>query len=83
MVETSIPANPDISGRIYSDGDIGGIYVYIGDTDSDTYSKGYLSFDISGLHGKTVQNAEINFTDILGWGEPASLASEIVVKVYN
>ena len=83
IVETSIAANRDVSGYIVSDGDIRHNLVFIGDTESDTYAKGYLSFDISGLHGKTVQDVEINFTDILGWGEPASLASEIVVKVYN
>ena len=51
--------------------------------DLKNYSKGYFSFDISGLHGKTVQDAEINFTSIVSYGEPSSFASAIVVKVFN
>jgi len=82
--ETSIAVTRDVSGYIYSDGGIRrGDHAYLGDSDLDTYTKGYLSFDISGLHGKTVQDAEINFTRILGEGEPSLLASEIVVKVFN
>lgn len=82
--EATISATPDISGSIEETGILDpGNYVYMGDTPVDTQVKGYLSFDISGLHGKTVQDAEINFTSISGHGEPASLASEIVVKVFN
>jgi len=82
--EASIAADPDISGYIWDDGTITQIsYAYIGDSDSDNYSKCYFSFDISGLHGKTVQDAEINFTSITGYGFPGSFASDIVVKVFN
>ena len=82
--EASIAVTRAVSGYIYSDGGIRrGDHAYLGDSDLDTYTKGYLSFDISGLHGKTVQDAEINFMRILGEGEPSLLASEIVVKVFN
>ena len=82
--ETSIAANPDISGRVYASGHVSpGSPVFMGDTTSDIQEKGYLSFDISGLHGKTVQDAEINFTSIESWGNPESFASSIIVKVYN
>ncbi len=83
--ETSIAADPDISGYLW---DFGSINLttpnaYMGDSDLDYYAKSYLSFDIRGLHGKTVQDAEINFTGIRGYGNPESFASSIVVKVDN
>jgi hypothetical protein len=84
-IETSIAADRYISGNLT---DSGAVFLSVGsavmgDTGSDSYSKSYVSFDISGLHGKTVQDAEINFIGINGYGNPESLASSIVVKVYN
>ena len=82
--EASISADPAISGDIWDHGVIQQeLYAHIGDNRTGSFSKGYFSFDISGLHGKTVQDAEINFTNISRRGEPSSFASEIVVKVYN
>ena len=82
--EATISANPDVSGIVEETGIVEpDDYVYVGDTPVDTQVKGYLSFDISGLHGKTVQDAEIKFISIIGHGEPGLFASEIVVKVFN
>ena len=84
LYETSIAATPEISGYILKDGSVMlGLWARMCDTESDTYTKGYLSFDISRLHGKTVQDAEMSFTNIVSWGNPESFASSIVVKVYN
>jgi len=83
--ETYIEATPEISGYITVEGSvIHSDQARMGDAHtSDNWGKGYLSFDISGLHGKTVQDAEINFINFGSWGDPESLASYIVVKVYN
>jgi len=82
--ETSISATSDISGEIWSTDEIFHYpLVFMGDDDANNYSKGYYSFDISGLHGKTVQDAEINFTSIMSTGHPETFASSIVVKVFN
>ena len=82
--ETFIVATPDISGYIVEGGSIWpGSEVRMGDTSEDKYQKGYLSFNISELHGKTIQEAYINFASIRYHGDPSSFASEIVVKVFN
>ncbi len=82
--ETTIDVTQEISGYIWDDGTITQIpYAFLGDSDIDTYTKGYFSFDISGLHGKNVQDAELRFTSIQGYGFPSTFASEIVVKVFN
>jgi hypothetical protein len=82
--EASIAADPDISGYIWNHGvvNLSFDYAYVGDSPGGSYAKSYVSFDISGLHGKTVQDAEINFISIVN-GNPGSFASSIVVKVYN
>ncbi|MFC2145079.1 hypothetical protein ACFLQQ_01990 [Actinomycetota bacterium] len=83
--EVPIAVNPDISGVLSDAGSVDLIsdYAYMGDSRFGNYFKSYFSFDISGLHGKTVQDAEIIFTGITSYGDPSSLASEIVIKVFN
>lgn len=85
--EAAISATPYISGYIfygYGEYTIRSTdFVRIGDTNIDTQMKGYLSFDISGLHGKTVQDASIDFEYIQRENHPEDFASAIVVKVYN
>jgi len=81
--ETSIFATPEISGYMLETEVFNSDRALMGDAAIDVQIKGYLSFDISGLHGKTVQDAEINFTSIRGWGNPESFASSIVVKIFN
>jgi len=82
--EVSFAAVENISGYIWEDGSTyPDSQVRMGDTNEDSYVRGYLSFDIRELHGKTVQEADINFTSIRYHGDPSSFASEIVVKVFN
>ena len=82
--EESIAAVENISGYIWEDGSTyPDSEVRMGDSHEDLYVRGYLSFDIRELHGKTVQEADINFTNIRQHGDPSSFASEIVVKVFN
>ena len=85
--ETSIAASEEISGWLTEDGfmetsshaQIG----FVNYMDNDFQVKGYLSFDIRELHGKTVQDAEINFISIGRCGNPELFATAILVDVYN
>lgn len=82
---TSITASESISGSI-----IGGRFVrlgtspiLIGDTTVGTQIKGYISFDIRELYGKTIEYAEIRFLNLERSNNPESFASSIVVKILD
>ena len=82
--EIPIDVTEEISGWITEGGEVTDrMWARMCDLEDNTYTKGYLSFDIRGLHGKTIQDAEINFSNIVSWGNPESFASSIVVKVFN
>jgi len=57
--------------------------ILIGDTIVGNAMKGYLSFDISALHGVDVQICTIQFKHIGNSNHPESFASNIVVKVFD
>ena len=85
----SLGANPAISGYIVKDTEIklassssGAPYIMVGDNNSNKQIKGYLSFDIRSLHGKTVLGAWLNFSDFEIVNNPR-FADYIDVKVYN
>ena len=54
-----------------------------GDTDDNLQMKGFLGFNISRFHGKTVQEAEINLSHLAHAQFPELFASLLVVKVYD
>jgi len=90
--EADIYPNENLSGTVYDNGHSysagehateGDMRVYVGDVRSGFQMKAYLSFDITELHGKEVQNAEIHFTNLIKRGAPESFASYIVVKAYD
>jgi len=54
----------------------------VGDSRDNIQMKGYISFDISELHGKTVLDTEIVFTNIHKAEFPEEFASIIDVKVF-
>jgi len=58
------------------------ILLFFGDSYEDESAKGYLSFDIRELHGKTVQDAEINFIELDKINNP-EFAAYIDVKAFN
>ena len=56
--------------------------IILGDTSEGSTLKGYLSFDIRELHGKTVQSAEMNFKEFDKVNNP-EFAEYIDVKAVN
>jgi len=89
--EVYITATPQISGSIMYDSDSDAVidlypgnYIELGDTNSNNYKVGFLSFDIRELHGKTVQEASISFSNINYYGEPSEIIDNYIsVVVYN
>jgi len=86
--EADIYPNENLSGTLYETGHVQSasehfMRIFVGDTDSAIQCKGYLSFDITELHGKEVQNAEIHFINLTKGGAPESFASGIYVKACN
>jgi hypothetical protein len=83
--EAYIYPNENLSGIVFASGHIQSarehsMIVFVGDSTSAIQSKGYLSFDITELHGREVQNAEIRFINLIKSGNPESFASNMDVK---
>lgn len=49
--------------------------IFAGDSNTDKQCRGYMSFDISGLSGKTIQDASLSMTPEQVWGDPTFLGS--------
>jgi hypothetical protein len=86
--EADIYPNENLSGTLYATGHVQSasehfMRIFVGDTDSAIQARGFLSFNISELHGKEVQNAEIHFINLIKGGTPESFASYMVVKACN
>jgi len=86
--EADIYPNENLSGTLYATGHVQSasehfMRIFVGDTDSAIQARGFLSFNISELHGKEVQNAEIHFINLTKGGAPESFASGIYVKACN
>jgi hypothetical protein len=85
--EISISPDADLSGSVRDTGNVWiassvGNQIILGDTSEDKQTKGYLSFDIRELHGKTVQDAEINFSELDKVNNP-EFAAYLDVKAVN
>ena len=79
---TSIVAEQ--SGTVYeNDRVMVSDHMSAGDTDDNLQMKGYLGFDISKLHGKTVLAAEINLSHLAHAQFPGLFASFLVVRVFD
>jgi len=85
--EISIFPDADLSGLVSETGTVRpassmGNQIVFGDSDEGDSAKGYLSFNIRELHGKTVQDAEINFSELEKINNP-EFAAYIDVKAFN
>jgi hypothetical protein len=80
----SIAVDPDLSGTILQGEIFRGYSVLtsVGDSEDSKQFKGYLSFNIEALHGKTIQVAEINFLHLRRHNDPL-FAPFIDVKAIN
>lgn len=56
--------------------------IRIGDSETKTQFKGYLSFNIEALHGKTVLDSEINILELERYNDPR-FAPYLDVKAFN
>jgi len=69
---------------VYIAGDSSGIpSIFIGDTATIKQSKGFLSFNISGLTGATVLQSWLTINNIEHVGDPSSLISDFLVYAYD
>jgi hypothetical protein len=80
----SIAPDSHSSGTLLQDEILTGIAmaIRIGDSESNDQYKGYLSFNIDALHGKTIQDAEINFLALERYNNPG-FAPYLDVKAFN
>jgi hypothetical protein len=81
---TSIAADSHMSGTLLQGEIFPGtaMAIRIGDYDDKKQFKGYLSFNIEALHGKTIQDAEITFLDLRRYNNPG-FAPYLDVKAFN
>ena len=82
---TAITASENISGMIGQSGTVrhGTSPILIGDSEAGTVYKGYLSFNISELHGRVVDYAEISFLNLERSNHPESFASSLIVTILD
>ena len=59
----------------------GGCY-YVGDTNADGACKAFISFDISGLSGTTIDSALLNFGGGAVWGDTSTMGSVGIGSYY-
>ncbi|MCK5566645.1 MAG: PKD domain-containing protein, partial [Actinomycetia bacterium] len=57
--------------------------IMVGDYINNKPLRGFVSFDISGLAGRTVTFASLVFHDPIQWGDPASLVSLISIELVD
>ncbi len=57
--------------------------IMVGDYINNKPIRGFVSFDISGLAGRTVTFASLVFHDPIQWGDPASLVSLISIELVD
>jgi hypothetical protein len=81
---TSIAPDSYMSGTILQGEIFPGtaMAIRIGDSETKTQFKGYLSFNIEALHGKTVLDAEINILELERYNNPG-FAPYLDVKAFN
>jgi hypothetical protein len=81
---TSIAADSHMSGTLLQGEIFPGtaMAIRIGDYDDKKQFKGYLSFNIEALHGKTIQEAEITFLDLRRYNNPG-FAPYLDIKAFN
>jgi len=56
--------------------------LYSGDSNTNKYIVGYISFDISGLTNATIQNASLTFNVKKKWGDPSFYTSICVYDTF-
>jgi hypothetical protein len=81
---TSIAPDSHLSGTILQGEIFPGtaMAIRIGDSETKTQFKGYLSFNIEALHGKTVLDSEINILELERYNDPR-FAPYLDVKAFN
>jgi hypothetical protein len=74
-----------MSGTLSQSGSVrhGTSPILIGDSEAGTVYKGYLSFNISDLHQRVVEYAEISFLNLEHTNHPESFASSLIVTVLD
>jgi hypothetical protein len=83
-VNLVVPRIPAEGGYVAQGGvpiNVGGC-LYAGDSTTNKYVCGYISYDISGLTGAIIQNASLTFTIKTKWGDPSFFASFCVYDTY-
>jgi hypothetical protein len=82
---TTINASENMSGMLSQSGSVrhGTSPILIGDSEAGTVYKGYLSFNISDLHQRVVEYAEISFLNLEHTNHPESFASSLIVTVLD
>jgi len=81
----------DLSGIVYESGSflysnhtLLGLKIIVGDAANNDQIKAYISFNISALHGRNVQNAEISFVQTKREdSHPESFAKTVDFKAFN
>ena len=68
----------EFGGGTYAGGDI-----YAGDSDGNKPSSGFISFDISSIHGSTVESASLTFSGAQTSGDPFSFLEMLWINVLD
>ena len=76
----NLKPEPSESGTIFSDGYLYHNDVWVGDGIDNTSSRGFVSFDITGLHGYSVEYAYVGFSEkpTLRVGDPLTFADRLM-----
>ena len=83
-VNINLPRKEDEGGYIeFGGGTFTGGDIYSGDSDSNKPSSGFISFDISGLAGKTVDSASLTFSNSSVSGDPLSFFEALWINVLD
>ncbi len=83
-VNINLPRKEDEGGYIeFGGGTFTGGDIYSGDSDSNKPSSGFISFDISGLAGKTVDSASLTFSNASVSGDPLSFFEALWINVLD
>ncbi len=83
-VDINLPRKENEGGYIeFGGGTFTGGDIYAGDSDSNKPCSGFISFDISGLAGKTVDSAALTFSNSSVSGDPLSFFESLWINVLD
>ena len=83
-VNLNLPGKENEGGYIeFGGGTFAGGDVYSGDSNSNKPCSGFISFDISGLAGKTVDSATLTFSNSSVSGDPLSFFESLWINVLD